>query len=78
MPDKPAKTDKPDKTETVPVVLSAPAPAPTQAAAAATALPAPDEFHGRGGRYTVINGVRQRLQCTEATHTQPAADKAKE
>ena len=75
MPDKPTKTDK---TETVPVALPVPAPAPTQGAAAATAPPASDEFHGRGGRYTVINGVRQRVQCTEVTHTQPAAHKAKE
>ena len=74
MSDRPAKTDKPDRPETAPVAL--PAPAPTQAPAVT-----PDAFHGRGGRYTVTNGVRQRVECTEATHAhpaQPVTEKAKE
>lgn len=33
--------------------------------AAPAAQAAKDEFHGRGGLYTVVDGVRQRIGCTK-------------
>ncbi|MNI98752.1 hypothetical protein D3C73_1576600 [compost metagenome] len=41
---------------------------PAPAAPEATAAPKADEFHGRGGMYTVINGVRQLVGRTTAKH----------
>lgn len=35
--------------------------------AAPAAQAAPDQNHGRGGIYTVVNGVRQRIGGTEQT-----------
>ena len=46
-------------------------PESTQALAAAPVAPkAPDPHQGRGGMYTVVNGVRQRVDGTKAAHEQ--------
>lgn len=42
------------------MALVQPAPAATQAPSK------PDENHGRGGMYTVVNGVRKRIAGTES------------
>ena len=49
-------TDKAPKTLAKPEEANAP-----QSAPPAKAPPQRDEFHGIGGLYTVINGVRQRV-----------------
>ncbi|MBD9530918.1 hypothetical protein IB233_04610 [Comamonas sp. CMM01] len=54
------KTAQPAKASTGPSDL-----AMVSAAPAAQAVP--DQNHGRGGIYTVVNGVRQRIGGTEQT-----------
>lgn len=40
----------------------------TAAAPVQEATPEPDQNHGRGGLYTVVQGARQRVAGTQATH----------
>lgn len=71
---------------------AAPAPAPADRAAVAVAVvqPAPaaqagaaakaqsDDFHGRGGLYTRINGVRTRVAVTQPADTKAQDKEAKQ
>lgn len=49
---------------------------PAQTGKAAQAAPSHDEFHGRGGIYRMVNGVRQRVAVTQpaATHQADAKE----
>ena len=46
---------------------------PAQTGKAAQAAPSHDEFHGRGGLYRMVNGVRTRIAVTKPAAT-PKAD----
>ena len=52
-----------NKDKTTPAAALATAPA-----AAPAAPKAPDQNHGRGGMYAMVNGVRQRVDGTKAAH----------
>ena len=47
---------------------TAPVQPPAPAAPEAKEAPEPVPNHGRGGLYTVVNGVRQRVGGTQAIH----------
>lgn len=44
---------------------------PEAQAPSSAPIATPDENHGRGGMYTVVNGVRKRMGGTKAADTQP-------